>query len=174
MAELMVSKIENNRELTLALKIRRLVFIDEQDVPEAEESDHFDAVPAVVKDCIHVLAWLDSEPIATGRLLIDEPPSELAHIGRVAVLAEHRGTGVGRALMTALHDEARSLGRRCHLTSQTSTSVISPELSAKFSVETPTRLSIVTNRFDNGTFAPNLRNWPCSKPSLRPPARING
>ena len=111
MAELMVSKIENNRELTLALKIRRLVFIDEQDVPEAEEIDHFDAVPAVVKDCIHVLAWLDSEPIATGRLLIDEPPSELAHIGRVAVLAEHRGTGVGRALMTALHDEARSLGR---------------------------------------------------------------
>lgn len=111
MAELTVSKIENDHELALALKIRRLVFIDEQDVPEDEEIDRFDGVPAVVNDCIHVLAWLDSEPIATGRLLLDEPPSELAHIGRVAVLTEHRGTGVGRALMTALHDEARSLGR---------------------------------------------------------------
>ena len=111
MAELTVSKIETLEELADALEIRRYVFIDEQHVPEDEEIDRFDDDPTTIDDCVHMLARLDGEPIATGRLLLDDPPEERAHVGRVAVLLEHRRTGAGRAVMEALQDEGQRIGR---------------------------------------------------------------
>ena len=80
--------------------IRRAVFVVEQQVPEAEEWDGFDAVSR------HVLALADAVPplpIGTGRLLPD------GHIGRMAVLKSWRGRGVGRALLAALLVLARQL-----------------------------------------------------------------
>ena len=72
--------------------VRRAVFIDEQQVPEALEWDEHDE-PA--------LHWLALDPneqaIGCARLLPD------GHIGRMAVMPEWRGRGVGRALLeTAL------------------------------------------------------------------------
>jgi len=104
-------------EMADALEIRRAVFIDEQHVPEDEEVDRYDDDPTVVADAIHVLVHVIhvdgdvGDPIATGRLLLDGSPDERAHIGRVAVLAEHRRTGTGRVVMLWLQDEARRLGR---------------------------------------------------------------
>lgn len=111
MSDLTVTRVETLEELADALEIRRRVFIEEQLVPEAEEIDRFDEDPTTVDDCVHVLARLDGEPVATGRLLLDDPPAERAHIGRVAVLLEHRRTGAGRVVMEALQGEARRLGR---------------------------------------------------------------
>jgi predicted GNAT family N-acyltransferase len=111
MSDFTVTTIATLEELADALEIRRRVFIDEQRVPEDEEIDRFDDDPTTVGDCVHMLVRLDGEPIATGRLLLDDPPAERAHIGRVAVLAECRGTGAGRVVMSALQDEARRLGR---------------------------------------------------------------
>lgn len=111
MSDLLVTRIETLEELADALEIRRRVFIDEQQVPEDEEIDRFDDDPTTVDDCVHMLVRLDGEPIATGRLLLDDPPEERAHIGRVAVLIERRKTGAGRVVMVALQDEARRLGR---------------------------------------------------------------
>ncbi|MGM0783278.1 MAG: GNAT family N-acetyltransferase [Pseudomonadota bacterium] len=81
-----------------ATEIRRVVFIEEQHVPQAEEWDGRD------HDCIHFLALLDGRPVGTARLLPD------AHIGRVAVLAEARGLGIGVALMRAAIEAARRDG----------------------------------------------------------------
>ena len=111
MAELTVSPIETLEELADALEIRRLVFIDEQHVPEDEEIDRFDDDPTTVDDCVHMLVHVGREPVGTGRLLLDDPPEERAHIGRVAVLLEHRSSGAGRVVMLALQDEARRRGR---------------------------------------------------------------
>jgi len=111
MADLIVTRIATLEELADALEIRRRVFIDEQHVSEDEELDRFDEDPTTVDDCIHMLVCLGAEPIGTGRLLLDDPPAERAHIGRVAVLEEHRRTGAGRVVMLALQDEARRLGR---------------------------------------------------------------
>ncbi|MCC5867670.1 MAG: GNAT family N-acetyltransferase [Gammaproteobacteria bacterium] len=73
------------------MHVRRRVFIDEQRVPEALEWDDDDAI------CIHVLAWDPKrDAVGTARL----HPS--GRVGRVAVLKEHRGSGVGMLLMTAL------------------------------------------------------------------------
>lgn len=70
-------------------EIRRVVFIEEQRVPKEEEWDGQD--PA----CRHFLALQAGAPVGTARLLPD------AHIGRVAVLREARGQGIGEALMAA-------------------------------------------------------------------------
>lgn len=82
----------------MAGEIRRVVFIEEQRVPLEEEWDGRDP------DCHHFLALLDGHPVGTARLLPD------AHIGRVAVLKEVRGLGIGEALMRAAIEAARRDG----------------------------------------------------------------
>jgi predicted GNAT family N-acyltransferase len=67
--------------------IRQRVFIDEQQVPVALEWDEADATAT------HLLACRHTQPVACARVLPD------GHIGRMAVLAEWRGQGVGEALL---------------------------------------------------------------------------
>lgn len=81
--------------------VRRAVFIDEQGVPEALEWDEYDAVST------HWLALAgDGSPIGCARLLPD------GHLGRMAVLPDWRGCGVGRALLDAVLHAARMRGAR--------------------------------------------------------------
>ena len=80
-------------------KVRETVFILEQKVPEEEEWDALDP------QSHHVLARdADGQPIGTGRLTPEHK------IGRMAVLREWRGRGVGDGLLVALMDRARALG----------------------------------------------------------------
>ena len=82
-----------------ARQVRDAVFVDEQKVPCDIEWDEHDAVSR------HVIARdSDGGAIGTGRLLAD------GHIGRMAVLADWRGKGVGRALLERLLEEARLQG----------------------------------------------------------------
>ena len=85
----------------LAAPIRFAVFVEEQKVPEEAEIDERDP------HCVHALAWSDDgRPLGTGRLLPD------GHIGRMAVLRQARGSGVGSALLRALMQAARRRGDR--------------------------------------------------------------
>ena len=105
-----VRLVRTQAELDQCLLVRRAVFIEEQGVPEAEEIDEHDGDPSRVSSAVHVLGRLHGRAVATGRLLLDHPPGENAHVGRVAVLRELRGSGHGRAVMEALHAEARRRG----------------------------------------------------------------
>lgn len=79
--------------------VRDAVFVQEQRVPVEIERDALDAA------CVHVLARdANGRPIGTGRLA----PS--GKIGRMAVLGDWRGRGVGRAMLHRLLDEARAAG----------------------------------------------------------------
>lgn len=79
--------------------VRETVFVAEQQVPLEEEWDEIDP------QCQHVLARdADNRPIGTGRLTPQHK------IGRMAVLKEWRGRGVGDALLLALIDAARARG----------------------------------------------------------------
>jgi predicted GNAT family N-acyltransferase len=92
--------------------IRTQVFIQEQNVPEALEWDGEDA------QAVHVLACDNSgRAIGSARLLLHH---ELAHIGRMAVLPEWRGQGVGRALIGEIMAAAQARGAsRAFLNAQT-------------------------------------------------------
>ncbi|MEO8753626.1 MAG: GNAT family N-acetyltransferase [Casimicrobiaceae bacterium] len=89
--------------------VRLAVFVVEQNIPEELEWDEFDA-PSV-----HVVAEdAQGAPIGCGRLLPD------GHIGRMAVLSDWRGRGVGAALLVRLIELARERGdQRVLLKAQT-------------------------------------------------------
>lgn len=79
-------------DLALCHALRRVVFIEEQNVPASEEVDGRDA------DALHVLARLDGEPVGCARILLI---GETGKIGRVCVLRDQRGRGIGVALIEA-------------------------------------------------------------------------
>jgi predicted GNAT family N-acyltransferase len=81
--------------------VRRAVFIEEQGIPEAEEWDAEDAT------CTHFLAEDERGPLGSARLIA---LGDTAKIGRVAVMAHARGTGLGRALMDHVMTAARTTG----------------------------------------------------------------
>ena len=94
---------------TEAQRIRETVFVAEQGVPREIELDDWD------ERCEHALAYdATGRPVGTGRLLPD------GHIGRMAVLRQSRGQGVGGRVLEALIERARERGmRRVALNAQT-------------------------------------------------------
>jgi predicted GNAT family N-acyltransferase len=83
-----------------ATPIRFEVFVEEQGVPAEIELDEADA------RCIHALAFYGTQVVGTARLLPD------GHIGRMAVLKQFRGKGIGSALLVKLIDAAKQRGER--------------------------------------------------------------
>lgn len=99
---------DGSEDLAACLRIRRVVFIEEQAVPEADELDDLDA------QCTHMLALPDlaspcADAVGTARLLPLD--GGRAKVQRVAVLAPYRRRGVGAALMGAI--EAAAVRRAC-------------------------------------------------------------
>lgn len=89
--------------------MRFAVFVEEQGVPAEIELDEWDAASehAIAADAA-------GRPIATGRLLPD------GHVGRMAVLPNWRGRGVGAAVLEALLARAVARGmERAVLNAQT-------------------------------------------------------
>ncbi len=90
-------------------QVRRVVFIDEQGVPEALEWEVLDA------EC----AWFVAHSASQGLVGIVRLTAA-GRIGRMAVLPAWRGHGVGRTLLAAVLQRARELGiGRVHLSAQT-------------------------------------------------------
>ena len=89
------------RDLPACWALRRTVFIEEQAVPEELEVDGLD------DEALHLLAMLDGRPVGTARMLLK---GDTGKIGRVAVLRELRGQGIGAALIRAAVEELRGRG----------------------------------------------------------------
>ena len=88
----MTLRIEETRDITACRALRRTVFIEEQGVSESVEVDDLDG------EAIHLLATLDGRAIGSARLLLQ---GTVGKIGRVCVLREGRGHGIGAALIRA-------------------------------------------------------------------------
>jgi len=95
MNELIVSKALWSEDSEALVKLRTEVFVDEQQVPSEIEVDGKDA------DCEHVKAVLHGKFVGTGRLL----PS--GFIGRMCVLRQFRGQGIGTIMLHKLIELAR-------------------------------------------------------------------
>ena len=87
-----------NRDREAIQQIRKSVFVEEQGVPEEIEVDGRDG------SCTHVLALKGVRPVGTARMQRD------GHIGRVSVLKEYRGKGIGRKLLEAMIEQAGCRG----------------------------------------------------------------
>jgi ElaA protein len=87
-------------DIAACRRLRRTVFIDEQGVSEADEVDDLDG------EALHLLAVRDGRPVGTARLLV---LGDAVKVGRVCVLADQRGLGLGVALMQAAVAEARGM-----------------------------------------------------------------
>jgi len=84
--------------------VRRIVFIEEQDVSEAEEMDGRD------EEAVHVVAYDagTGDPVGTARLRT--PEAGVGKVERVAVLEGYREEGLGTRLMEEMESEARREG----------------------------------------------------------------
>jgi len=95
----------DKEDLTDAHAIRRAVFIEEQNVPEADELDGTDGA------CIHLVAYDGETPVSTGRIMITgSTDGDDFIIGRVATIKSHRGRGIATGVMQALIDACVTMG----------------------------------------------------------------
>lgn len=100
--QLAVHPIRSDSDRAGAYEVRRKVFVQEQGVPEELEMD------AIDDTAIHLVAALPQRVIGTARLFPGHGRSW--HVGRVAVLPEWRGHGIGERLMRLAAEAARELG----------------------------------------------------------------
>jgi predicted GNAT family N-acyltransferase len=94
---------EDRSRMEQAWALRRRIFIEEQHVPEEIELDADDA------SAFHALALEGERPVGCGRMLAR---GNYVKIGRMAVLAERRGRGIGRSVLEFLIEQARRRGFR--------------------------------------------------------------
>ncbi len=107
MQEMMIMGWKEARPL--AYPIRLAVFVHEQQVPEELELDNDDPT------AWHAVVFQDGQAIATGRLLRN------GKIGRLAILREYRGLGLGSELLKTLVSYGRQKGiKQFFLHAQTS------------------------------------------------------
>jgi predicted GNAT family N-acyltransferase len=93
-----------------AFAVRIAVFVDEQRIPRSEELDELD------ETAVHCVGYVEGAPVAAGRLVLAEG---YAKVGRMAVLAAHRGSGLGLRVLEALEHEGLARGvRRFRLSAQ--------------------------------------------------------
>ena len=84
------AELQNDAKL-----IREQVFIQEQQIAAEDEWDTEDVI------ALHFVVLDQHQPIATARLLKNNS------VGRVAVLKEYRGKGIGRWLMLEIIQQAK-------------------------------------------------------------------
>jgi predicted GNAT family N-acyltransferase len=96
----MTVHIGRTEDIATCRWLRRVVFIEEQGVPEADEVDDRDGA------AIHLLATEAGRPVGTARLLV---LGDTGKIGRVCVLKDRRGLGLGAALIGVAVSEFRAM-----------------------------------------------------------------
>ncbi|MFE4514882.1 GNAT family N-acetyltransferase [Kitasatospora sp. NPDC056783] len=103
---------EDEADLELVRAVRYEVFVVEQNVPRELEYDEYDATS------VHLLAaGADGAGLGTGRLIFGEQARKLTGgiegrvlLGRLAVVAAARGTGLGADLVRAIEAAAAERG----------------------------------------------------------------
>lgn len=99
--KLIIKKIKESKEISKLLEVRKIVFIDEQNVPPELEIDEYD------KSATHFIVLGNDEIIGTARLVISD---KIGKIGRVCILKEFRNKGIGSKLMNKIIEYSKSIG----------------------------------------------------------------
>ncbi len=94
-----ITDFDSHREAIQS--VREEVFVNEQCIDRAEEFDEREI------HCTHVIVFEGDRAIATGRLDIEQN----GRIGRVAVVKEFRGQGVGALVMRTIEQHAQQIAQ---------------------------------------------------------------
>lgn len=101
-----VKGAETSDEKAMCLAIRKVVFIEGQNVPADLEVDGLD------DEAYHWLAFSDDKPVGTARvLLLDD--GKTGKVQRVAVLEGCRGQSVGKIIMQTIEEDQRLSSVTC-------------------------------------------------------------
>lgn len=107
-----VRLVDKPKDFQAVRQLRLTVFVEEQEWQEEDEFDEFDS------EAFHALAFVDDEPVGTGRLYFDD--DDEAFIGRMAVDQSARGKGIGAQILSLLESTAKEQGaKRISLNAQT-------------------------------------------------------
>jgi predicted GNAT family N-acyltransferase len=98
-----VAIVSTQQQREDAVSVRIAVFVDEQGIPREEEIDEYDDT------AVHCVAYEGGVPVAAGRLVVMDGYGK---IGRMAVLASHRGTGLGARVLAELERDGVARGLR--------------------------------------------------------------
>jgi predicted GNAT family N-acyltransferase len=93
---------QGETDVAECLRLRWIVFVEEQGVRPSDELDGHDP------EAVHALVLVDGVPCGAGRVIFAAP--DVAKIQRMAVIDGVRGRGVGKALLAFLEAEARRRG----------------------------------------------------------------
>jgi predicted GNAT family N-acyltransferase len=93
--------LEGPDDLTDAYRVRFQVFVKEQNVPPELEIDDMDKIAR------HILVYMNSSPIGTGRLFVQNGK---CYLGRIAVLREYRKQHIGTLIVKSLLQKAFNSG----------------------------------------------------------------
>jgi len=99
---LKIEIVNTQKAIDTCLAIRRQVFIIEQNVSPEEEADDLESIAT------HFLAYVDEIPVGTARLV--KINNNLAQIGMVAILKDHRNKNIGKLLMQEVISHAEKTG----------------------------------------------------------------
>jgi predicted GNAT family N-acyltransferase len=100
MAEVHILKAQEDEEFEAVYSIRRIVFVEEQQVPESEEFDGYEAISH------HYLALIDHKPVGCARWRIT--PYMSIKLERFAILEDFRKLGIGAAILKTILSELPS------------------------------------------------------------------
>ncbi|MBF0713628.1 GNAT family N-acetyltransferase [Gemella sp. GH3] len=110
-----VKILTDKKDIDLAKDIRIKVFVDEQQVPLHLEIDDLDSK----ENTVHVGLFYNNKMVGVGRIL--DIGSQNIHLGRIAILKEYRGLGLGEKLVLGMERLACELSKRdlvSHLSAQ--------------------------------------------------------
>ncbi len=93
MNKLKIKKVENNKELEETFNIRKIVFIEGQNVSVDIEMDGLESIGE------HFIVYYEDKPIGCARIRTE---NKIAKLERIAIMKEFRGKGFGKKLTNFL------------------------------------------------------------------------
>lgn len=99
-----IKRITTEEDLQKAFDIRKVVFVEEQQVAAEDEFDEFDVLN---ESCLHLLINNQQQSIATARFRVVDGIGKLE---RICVLPTHRGLGIGKVIVRELENIAAEKG----------------------------------------------------------------
>ena len=94
--EIVIRVVKTKADFSSAMKVREIVFINEQQIDQSVESDGYDL------NATHVIAESFGQTVGTGRI-IKSADGEIntARLGRMAVLDSFRRKGIASLILRA-------------------------------------------------------------------------